>query len=78
MQINQANKELLFNYYIKDFKNNNRSIISDFFYSSKCNALECSYCHNKIYNYQTYFIISFPLLFILKFKKEKYMINKQI
>ena len=68
IQIDQSNKQLVFNYYIKDFINKNQSVISNLFYSTNCNTTECSNCHIQIYNYQIYFFIIFPLEEVRKFK----------
>ena len=67
----QANKKLVFDYFAKDFTNKNKSIISDLFYSINCSVTECLNCHNKLYNYQTYFFIIFPLEEVRKFIIEK-------
>jgi len=66
--IDQTNKELVYQNFIQEFNQNNKSIISDLFYSTNCNITECFNCHVKIYNYQTYFFITFPLEEVRKFK----------
>ena len=48
----------------------NQSIISDLFYAINCSITECFNCHIKIYNYQTYFFMTFPLEEVRKFKNE--------
>ena len=67
-QIDQSNRELVFKCFIKEFTNNNKSIISELFYSNNCSVSECSLCHKKIYNYQIYFFIIFPLEEVRKYK----------
>ena len=67
-QIDQSNRELVFNCFIKEFTDNNKSIISELFYSNNCSVSECSLCHRKIYNYQIYFFIIFPLEEVRKYK----------
>ena len=64
----QTNKKLMLNNFIQDFISKNQSIMSDLFYAMNCNITECCRCHNKIYNYQTYFFIIFPLEEVRKFK----------
>ena len=66
--LDQRNKGLMFNLFCKNFIENNKSIISDLFYGINCNFTQCSMCNNRIYNYQTYFFIVFPLEEVRKFK----------
>ena len=66
--IDQTNQQMVFNYFIQEFMAKNHSIISDLFYSVNCNVTQCTSCNTKIYNYQTYFFINFPLEEIRKFK----------
>ena len=68
IEIDQTKKEEVFKSFMQDFKKNNKSIISDLFYATNCNITECFSCHTKIYNYQTYFFITFPLEEVRKFK----------
>ena len=68
--IDQTNKQLVFNNFAKDFMDKNQSIISDLFYAINCSITECFNCHIKIYNYQTYFFMTFPLEEVRKFKNE--------
>ena len=58
--IDQRNKELVFQSFANSFKSQNMSIISDLFYGINCNITDCS-CGSKIYNFQIYFFICFPL-----------------
>ena len=55
---------------MEDFTKNNKSIISDLFYSTNCNITECFNCHIKIYNFQIYYFIIFPLEEVRKFKNQ--------
>ena len=70
INIDQTNKQLIFNNFAKDFMDKNQSIISDLFYAINCSITECLNCHIKLYNYQTYFFMTFPLEEIRKFKNE--------
>ena len=74
--IDQSNKNLVFQYYFNDFKSKNKSIISDLFYATNCSISECSNCHVKIYNYQTYFFIIFPLEEVRKYKNQFNQFNQ--
>jgi ubiquitin C-terminal hydrolase len=53
---------------MKDFTSKNQSIISDLFYAMNCSITECTNCPAKLYNYQIYFFIIFPLEEVRKFK----------
>ena len=68
--LDQRNKQLIFNNFAKYFMANNQSIISDLFYAMNYTITECLVCHTKLYNYQTYFFIVFPLEEVRKFKYE--------
>ena len=68
--IDQTNKQIIFNNYLKNFKNENKSIISDIFYGINFTTTQCSNCKIIKYNYQAYFFIIFPLEEVRKFKIE--------
>ena len=68
MNIDQTNKLLMFNNFAKFFIIHNQSIISDLFYAINYTITECFLCHTKLYNYQIYFFIVFPLEEVRKFK----------
>ena len=66
--LDQTNKEMVLQNFMKEFTSKNQSIISDLFYAMNCTITECTNCHVKLYNYQIYFFIIFPLEEIRKFK----------
>ena len=66
--IDQTNKKLVLNNFLEEFAKKNRSIISDLFYALNYSITECTNCHMKLYNYQIYFFIIFPLEEVRKFK----------
>ena len=68
--IDQTNKQIIFNNYLKNFKNENKSIISDIFYGINFTTTQCLFCKIIKYNFQTYFFIIFPLEEVRKFKIE--------
>ena len=68
--IDQRNQQLIFNNFMRNFTSKNQSIISDLFYSMNCTITECFNCQTKIYNYQIYFFIIFPLEEVRKFKNQ--------
>jgi len=70
IEIDQTKKDLALQAYIHDFANDNKSIVSDLFYSTNCNITECLRCNIKIYNYQAFFFITFPLEEVRKFKNQ--------
>ena len=65
--IDQRNKNLVFQSFADSFMSQNCSIISDLFYGINCNITDCN-CGSKIYNYQIYFFIIFPLEEVRKYK----------
>ena len=65
--IDQRNKNLVFQSFANSFMSQNCSIISDLFYGINCNITDCN-CGSKIYNFQIYFFIIFPLEEVRKFK----------
>ena len=69
-QLDQSNKDLVFQNFTQDFMQKNKSIISDLFYAINCNVTQCSRCQIKLFNYQTYFFITFPLEEVRKFKTQ--------
>ena len=70
LNIEQRNKDLVFQTFMKNFVENNRSIISDLFYGVNCNIIQCQNpnCLSQSYNYQIYFFLVFPLEEVRKFK----------
>ena len=73
--LDQSNQQLIFKHFMKSFTSKNQSIISDLFYSTICTITQCFNCHLKLYNYQIYFFIVFPLEEIRKFKNKN---NNQV
>ena len=74
----QTNKDLIFKIFVNDFMKNNQSIISDIFYAMNLSVTQCSFCQNKLYNYQIYYFIVFPLEEVRKFKYQNSLNNFQI
>ena len=65
--VDQKNKNLVFQSFVNSSISQNCSIISDLFYGINCNITDCN-CGSKIYNYQIYFFIIFPLEEVRKYK----------
>ena len=76
--VNQYNKEQVFQAYLYFFQLNNSSIISDYFYGTTQGEIECQNCKMQLfqmgqnfpnikYNYQIYFFLNFPLDEVRKF-----------
>ena len=68
IELDQTNRTLIFNNFSNEFISNNKSVISDLFYSMNCNVTECFNCHIKLFNFQIYFFIIFPLEEVRKYK----------
>ena len=66
--IDQTNKQAIFDIFNEEVITKNNSIISKLFYATNCNATRCCNCNTQIYNFQTYFFIVFPLEEVRKFK----------
>ena len=75
--VDQTNPASVFNAFVEDFKNINRSKISDLFYGVNCNETCCTNCNKTIYNYQTYFFINFPLEEVRKYNDSMYKMCSQ-
>ena len=70
--IDQRDKNLMFNNFLKTFAKNYRSMVSDTFYAVNCNVTQCSFCNSVSYNYQIYFFLIFPLEEVRKYKLTNY------
>jgi len=68
--LDQTNKNIIFQAFVKDFKRRNLSIISDLFYSVNYKITKCSKCNTLIYNYQLYFFLNFSLEEVYKYKNQ--------
>ena len=68
IKIDQSNQMEVFNAFLKNFVNENRSVISDIFYGVYSIHTQCSGCKTIKYNFQTYFFLVFPLEEIKKIK----------
>ena len=66
--INQSNQIYTFNKFMNTFFKENKSIISDIFYGIHHTTTECLNCRCKLYNYENYFSLTFPLEEIRKYK----------
>ena len=76
--VDQTNQMQVLQTFVQGFTSSNQSIISDLFYSMNCSITECGNCHTKIFNYQIYFFIVFPLEEVRKFKYQyNYNFNNQ-
>ena len=74
----QKNKELLFINFLREYENNNKSIISDLFYAINYNKTKCLTCGRELFNFQTYFFITFPLEEVRKYNLSKSQNNMNI
>lgn len=66
--INQTNHDMVLQNFIQNFRENNKSIISDLFYAMSGTYTQCSKCNEIKYNLQNYFFLIFPLEEVRKFK----------
>jgi len=70
--LDQRDWSLMFNAFINQFTNQNRSKISDLFYGVNCSITQCCNCRTQLYNYQTYFFLVFPLEEVRKYNISMY------
>ena len=64
----QNDEMLIYNYFCQACFQENKSIISDLFYSINGTMYECSKCHTKKYNFQIGFFYIFPLKEVRQYK----------
>ena len=69
--IDQTNHDMVLQYFLQNFDQENKSIISDLFYAINETSTQCSNCKQIKYNFQNYFFLIFPLEEIRKFKIQK-------
>ena len=76
-QIDQTNQQLTLNTFRKDFTQKNDSIISRTFFFIIESKSQCQQCQTITYNYQSLFILEFPLEAVFNFfaKRNCYLIN---
>ena len=78
ISMDQRNQQLMFQQYAQNFAKNNISIISDLFYGTNCNVTQCLNCFSRAYNYQTFFVLIFPIEEVKKYKLQYYDNNTEI
>ena len=65
--VDQRDQMAIFNYFMKSFRKNYHSIISNYLYGIQKTITKCSFCETMIYNFQAYSFLIFPLLEVKKF-----------
>ena len=74
-QIDEKNRQIMLNYYTRNFARENMSIISDLFFSMKEIIINCDKCKTTKYKFQNFFYLDFQLDEILKNKLRKSLDN---
>jgi len=69
-EVDQRNKEAVFEEFRTDYIKRYNSIASTLFYGSNYSVSQCTQCNIKLYNYQVFFFIIFPLEEVRKFKQQ--------
>ena len=59
---------MVLDYFMENFIKENKSIMSDIFYTMNGTSTQCSNCRIIKYNFQIYFFIIFPLEEVRKIK----------
>ena len=70
-QIDDRNRGMMLNNYMNNFRRENMSIISDYFFSMKEIIIKCTNCQTISYKFQTLFYLDFQLNEIFHYKKLK-------
>ena len=65
--LDQTNEEFMYNAFIKEYQNNNNSILSRYLYAIQKIENCCCNCQITMYNFQAYNFLIFPLLEVKKF-----------
>ena len=73
--LDQSNQNLMLTHFIKQFYNDNASIISDIFYWTNKTVIQCLNCGIKNYNFQISTYLLFPLEEVFNFKSNQFMMN---
>ena len=76
--IDKRNKLLTYQNFMNEKVSYNNSIISDLFYGINCNIIKCCNCNIPIYDFQTYFLITFPLEEVYDYKKRIIKMQNQM
>jgi len=69
--IDQTNHDMVLQYFLQNFDQENKSIISDLFYAISGTSTQCLRCKQIKYNFHNYYFLIFPLEEIRKFKIQK-------
>ena len=66
--MDQTNPQINYRNFMEGFKFKNYSIISQLFYATNCNIIQCNKCQKYLFNYQIYFFLTFLLEEVHKYK----------
>ena len=69
------NRNKQFDIFLRNFKKNNKSKISELFYGISNTSLKCELCKFTINDYHEFIMLTFPLENVLEFKKSIKKIN---
>ena len=69
-EVDRKNKEAVFEEFRTGYVKRYNSIASTLFYGSNYSVSQCTQCNIKLYNYQVFFFIIFPLEEVRKFKQQ--------
>ena len=68
--VDKRDKLSSFCLYTENFTEKNRSIISDLFYATICNQIQCYKCKNIFFDFKTYFYLNYLIEDVWEFKKK--------
>ena len=72
---NQSDPKAMFNFFVQNFMNENKSFISDNYYGTLLTKIDCLNCKSSKYNYEIFPYLIFPLEEVVKFKENKLMMS---
>ena len=67
-EINSRNEKLMFQLFINDFQQKNKTILSDIFYGITRSIMTCNKCTITKYSFQTFNLLIFPLKKVKEYK----------
>ena len=73
--VDQTNAQAVFTEFATNFTKHNQSAVSDRFYAMNLSITQCGACNIKLYNYQIYYFLIFPLEEVRKHNADKRSIN---
>ena len=78
IKIDKRNLLLTYQKFMQEIIAYNNSIISDLFYGINCNMLRCCNCNSQVFDFHSYFLITFPLEEVYDYKNKIIKMQTQV